>query len=147
MKWAECFGLSCSQSVSFLLSGVSVSHQDSTSETPSFGPYSGAPVPSKPAELTFPHSAYFCVRPGLGSVFVLRMVQSLHAAVGVVASRGMLGDPDAECFSVHHTETPKCGLWTSYCPEGEAAALGCPGGGVGGEPGFLCPCTGIQHSC
>ncbi|KAL3058617.1 hypothetical protein OYC64_010717 [Pagothenia borchgrevinki] len=35
---------------------------------------------------------YLCVRPGLGCVSVSGLVPSLHAAVGVVASCGLLGN-------------------------------------------------------
>lgn len=137
MHSAECFGQDCSQSVSLILSGVSVSPRESISETPPLGHDFGAPVSSQPADLPVPHSAHLRVRPGLGRVSVSRLVQGLHAAVGVVASCWLLGDPRPQHLPLHYLEATACVLWSSCTTEGEAADFDYSGSGVGGKPGLL----------
>lgn len=74
-------------------------------------------------------------------------MSSLHAAVGVVAGGGLLGDSGAQHVPLHHPETSACELWTPRAAEGEAAGLDRPGAGVGGEPDLFDPSSGVFHPC
>lgn len=123
-----------------LLPGVSVSLWQSVSESPSLWCHSGAPVASQPAELTFPHGAHLCVRPGPGRFPVSRLVQRLHAAVDVVASCGLLVDSGPQHLPLHNRETTARDFWASCPEEAETAGLDCFGAGVGGvNLAFLIP--------